>query len=203
MTDRIAEIAQAKDIASLNLAHALRSIGFLLTGYRATKHNPEFELGSWVGGTATHPAYPGSLVVCEAPNTKRGAFWSIAHGGQLIAHGTGYKTIAATGMAAQAIAGDIVGVHIVGFLEEVSRAEESYTYECLDGVTITRNLDLNGIEIRFPGKPSATVRDWLKLPGRRYRYSEKGGDNRWWLKYTPALLAAAIRYFVLVEKKEG
>ena len=55
------------------------------------------------------------------------------------------------------------------------------------GVTMTLNAAKNGVELRFPGKPSVTVRDTLKANGWRWsRFS-----SVWYRRDTPDTRAFA------------
>lgn len=55
------------------------------------------------------------------------------------------------------------------------------------GVTMTLNADKNGVELRFPGKPSVEVRDNLKANGWRW----SGYATAWYRRDTPAARAFA------------
>lgn len=50
----------------------------------------------------------------------------------------------------------------------------------VDNVTVTKNEEKNGIEIRFPAKPAQEVIDAMKAKGMRY--SSYG--NLWWCKFS-------------------
>jgi len=62
----------------------------------------------------------------------------------------------------------------------------------VDGVQVSKNEEKQGIEIRFPSKPSAEVINTLKAQGFRW----SGFNGVWWKKYSPDAMAWAETTFM-------
>jgi hypothetical protein len=61
----------------------------------------------------------------------------------------------------------------------------------VENVTITRNMEKGGIEIRFPAKPDQELIDAMKAKGMRY--SPYG--NLWWCKFSDDMWIWANAFF--------
>lgn len=65
-------------------------------------------------------------------------------------------------------------------------------------VTVSKNEEKNGIEIRFPSKPDASVIQALKDHGFRWSQFAK----TWWKRYSDADMAWAMETFAKQEKQD-
>lgn len=61
------------------------------------------------------------------------------------------------------------------------------------GITIVANSEKNGIEIRFPAKPPTSITDRLNKDAR-FRFTDRGGDSRWYAPQTPDRWAWTQRF---------
>lgn len=61
----------------------------------------------------------------------------------------------------------------------------------VDRVTVSRNLDQGGIEIRFPEKPPEDVRQWMKAKGLKWSTFYV----MWWAKFDELLYQEILDYF--------
>ena len=78
-------------------------------------------------------------------------------------------------------------------VEEIGdRTLEEIIYKT-ETISVTRNLEQKGIEIRFAQKPSSEWTDRLGKKGQQLRFSKKGGDARWYKKEARVSLPIILR----------
>ncbi len=77
--------------------------------------------------------------------------------------------------------------HIPGPEETATYKEKDGSYLQVKSITISRNLEKEGVEVRFPGKPDSDIRDRMKEHG--FRWSRFSGC--WYKKYSEEVLAFA------------
>lgn len=112
--------------------------------------------------------------------------WSMGHGYYL-----GYNRYSGWQVSKRSLAyGLSETIEVAPYLLPGGGHEQATTAQApaaVDGVTMTLNRERNGVELRFPAKPSDAVRDQLKANGWRWsRFSAC-----WYTRDTPAARAFA------------
>jgi len=202
-----------KQRGAVRLAKALQEAGWIVHGYKPDGSDPMtdyYDPASWLGIAtrddltvvvdlpwgwdgekvigdkspyATFPEAVRSAGVTWQPNPSR-CNWHVERGGQVVASGVGIGAAGDWGPRAERALRRILQA-----IENAGRSGLPRAGESIPDVQVQRNLERNGVEVRFARKPPEHVRAELKANG--FRWSRQQG--LWYARHSPRTWAVACR----------